>query len=153
MSIRVLFLSRSNAARSQIAEYLLNAMGRGRFEAVSAGNAPQPIDPLAIRILDEARIDARGALSKPLESLGDARFDYIINICDESSASCPGARTDCPSLPGRTSNGCWGFGQRPSCEAGEEEALAYLRRVRDQTLNRLRIWMAAVDKPAAHGAA
>lgn len=152
MSIRVLFLSRHNAARSQIAEYLLNQVGRGRFEAVSAGNTPRPVDPLAIRVLEEIRIDAHDAMSKPFEALGNESFDYVINICDDSTASCHGARIACPGLPGRPSNGCWGFGPKPGADEGEEAKLAYLRRVREQILNRLRIWMAAVDKPVAGAA-
>ncbi len=74
------------------------------------------------------------------------RFDYVINICDDSTASCLGTRVGCPSLPGHTGNGCWGFGKEPAGEAGEEAKLAYLRRVREQILNRLRIRMAAVKR-------
>lgn len=38
----VLFLGTGNAARSMIAECLLNAMGRGRFDAYSAGTRCKP---------------------------------------------------------------------------------------------------------------
>jgi len=146
MSIKVLFLSRCNAARSQIAEYLLNQMGRGMFEASSAGSTPGPINPLAIRALEEVGINAGNAFSKPLEVFSDASFDYVINICEVSTASCDGCRPDCPALPHITSSGCWGFGSPPS---GEDEAakMAYLRKVREQLTNRLRIWMPVVDRP------
>jgi arsenate reductase (thioredoxin) len=144
MSIKVLFLSRHNAARSQLAEYLLNHMGRGRFEAFSAGNVPTSVHPLAIRVLEESRINARDAVSKPLELFEDEDFDYVINICDESSASCDGRKSGCPFLPGIKSDGCWGFGSMPSGD--DAEVLNYLRWVREQLTNRLRIWMPAVDK-------
>lgn len=149
MSIKVLFLSRKNAARSQIAEYLLNHIGHGRFEAASAGNAPATVHPLVIKVLEESRIDARGAISKPLELFEDEYFDYVINICDESSASCDGHKSDCPFLPGVKSDGCWGFGAMPSEGENEVETLKYLRSIREQIINRLRIWMPAVDKRMA----
>lgn len=152
MSIRVLFLSRTNTARSQIAECLLREMGRGRFEAFSAGSAPKPVDPLAIRVLDEIGIDAHGITSKSIEVLKKTHFDYVINICDDSTASCSGARFGCPSLPGQASKGCWGFGKKPDDESDDEAKLAYLRQVREQITNRLRIWMAAVYKPVAGAA-
>ena len=146
MAIRVIFLSRSNAARSQIAEYLLNKMGHGRFDAVSAGSMPAPVNPLAIRVLEELKIDAQDAVSKPIECFEDDDFDFIICICDDSSASCESIKPDCPTLPGRKSQGCWGFGRMPDGDADEAEVQQYLRGVRDQIANRLRIWMAAVDK-------
>jgi arsenate reductase (thioredoxin) len=149
MRLRVLFLSRSNAARSQIAEHLLREMGRGRFEAFSAGSAPRPVNPLAVRVLDEIGIDAHGATSKSIEALKGTRFDYVINICDDSTATCPGARPGCPSFPGQARKGCWGFGQKPAEDSDDEAKLAYLSKVREQITNRLRIWMAAVDKPVA----
>ncbi|HKI61501.1 MAG TPA: arsenate reductase ArsC [Mariprofundaceae bacterium] len=145
MSIRVLFLSRSNAARSQIAEYLLNDMGSGRFAASSAGNAPIAINPQAIIALGELGIDARNATSKSIELFKDDHFDYVINICDQSSSSCDNRRPDCPSLSGITSHGCWGFESSVGL-MDQEEALQHLRKVRDQIANRLRVWMLAVDR-------
>lgn len=144
MGIRVLFLSRSNAARSQIAEYLLNQMGRGRFEAVSAGSMPTAVNPLAVEVLREVNIDAADAVSKPVSMFADQAFDFVINICDDSSASCEGDREGCPVLPEQRSDGCWGFGSKPEGDA--DEMRHYLRSVREQVTNRLRIWMAAVDK-------
>lgn len=146
MSIKVLFLSRGNAARSQIAEYLLNQMGHGTFQASSAGSAPESVHPLAIRVLEEMGIDAGDAFSKPLELISDKSFDYVINICDVSTASCDGCKPDCPALPQIENSGCWGFGSLPSGE-DEEAMLSYLRKVREQLTNRLRIWMPVVDRP------
>jgi len=145
MSIKVLFLSRRNSARSQIAEYLLNDMGRGRFVASSAGNALAQINPQAIIAIGELGIDARNATSKSVELFKGDHFDYVINICDRSSSSCEDRRPDCPTLPGISSQGCWGFESTGSL-MDQEEALQHLRKVRDQIANRLRIWMPAVDR-------
>ena len=49
---RVLFLSRRNAARSQIAEALLRYIGGARFQALSAGSRPGgTVHPQALETL------------------------------------------------------------------------------------------------------
>jgi len=62
MTIRVLFLSKNNAERSQLAEYLLNHMGRDRFVASSAGSVPAAFNPLVVSVLKEMNIDAKDAI-------------------------------------------------------------------------------------------
>ncbi|WP_161595202.1 arsenate reductase ArsC [Mariprofundus erugo] len=148
MTIKVLFLSRHNAGRSQIAEHMLNHMGGGRFDAVSAGMIPAQVNPLAIEVLGEMGIDASRAQSRSLAQLGETKFDFIINICEHSTATCaaPGSET-CPVYPGADSHGCWGFSDTMAIAEDHEAMRQQLRLVRDQLGNRLRIWMAAVDKP------
>lgn len=146
VTIKVLFLSRNNAERSQMAEFLLNHMGSGRFEAVSAGNAPTPFNPLVIEVLSEMDIDACDASSKRVEIFENEVFDYVINICEFSTASCDGKKEACPSFKHCQSSGCWGFEGALSDGCSDDEVRLHLRRVRDQIANRLRVWMPAVDK-------
>lgn len=144
MSIKVLFLSRENAARSQIAEHLLNYLGKGRFEAYSAGNSPaSTIDPLVVKVLEEVNIDASAAASKPIRQFEKDQFDYVINICDQSTASCKGRKPDCPNLEGQQTDGCWGF----RFDTADMDELQALRHVREQIATRLNAWIPAVDKP------
>lgn len=143
MGIKVLFLIKGSAARTQLAEHLLNYLGRGDFIAVSAGLDPTPLDPLAIAVLSELGIAADSYGSVPVELLHDDHFDYIITVCDRSTAACKSADVECPHFPGDTRQICWGFDAADS-EGEEELRHLQLRRVRDQIVGRLRIWIPAV---------
>lgn len=82
MSIKVLFLCEDNATRSILAEALLNQMGKGEFEATSAGHRPAPIHPLTRFILAENGIEADKLQSKALSDVEGGQFDYVISLSD-----------------------------------------------------------------------
>jgi arsenate reductase (thioredoxin) len=88
---KILFLCTGNSARSIFAEYLMNKIGKERFEAHSAGSQPTGVvNPFAIRVLREQyKIDAAGARSKSWDEFRDTRFDIIITVCDRVKESCP----------------------------------------------------------------
>jgi protein-tyrosine-phosphatase len=102
--LRVLFLCTRNAARSQIAEALLQKKERARFEAGSAGALPaSAVNPLAVQVLREHGIQWSGARPKGLEAVLDQPWDFVITVCDR-------ARETCPSFPGGlwfTIRGTW----------------------------------------------
>src|SRR5262245_39423788 len=50
-SVRVLFLCTGNSSRSQMAEALARARSGGLVEAHSAGSAPKPVHPHAVRVM------------------------------------------------------------------------------------------------------
>ncbi len=87
---RVLFLCTGNSCRSQMAEALLNRMGRGRFLALSAGSRPAGfVHPLAVGMLREAGCPVKGLSSKSLEEFRGKRFDAVITVCDRAKEACP----------------------------------------------------------------
>ena len=87
--IRVLFVCSHNSACNQVAEGLLRHLGRGRFEAFSAGTEPGSVHPLAIRVMAETGIDIAAHTSKGLGAYTEAHFDCVITVCDQAKESCP----------------------------------------------------------------
>ena len=54
---KVLFVCVHNSARSQIAEAYLNLLGKGKFNAESAGLEPGKLNPNVVAVLQESGID------------------------------------------------------------------------------------------------
>lgn len=92
-TLNVLFLCTGNSARSLLAEALLNAIGKGRFRACSAGSAPAGhVHPLALDVLRDNGLSGEGLRSKSWsEFLAPEAppMDIVITVCDSAQASCP----------------------------------------------------------------
>ena len=120
--IRVLVVCTGNSARSIMAEALIRSKGGAAFMTFSAGTEPRAVNPLTLRVLEEAGLDASWARSKSVEEfLGDT-FDYVITVCDQ-------AREVCPVFPGVHESLHWGYDDPALAEGTEEERLAAFRRV------------------------
>lgn len=90
MTQRVLFLCTGNSARSQMAEAILNARGKGRFAAESAGSHPAAqVNPLALETLREFGIPWTGHPPRGLDGLERERWDGVITVCDRAKEACP----------------------------------------------------------------
>jgi arsenate reductase len=129
--IRVLFVCTGNSARSVLAEALLRHHGGARFEVHSAGTEPKGINPLTLRVLDEAGIDRSWARSKSVTEYLGQRFDYVITVCDQ-------ARQSCPVFPGVHESLHWGYEDPAAVEGSESERLAAFRSVFIQLGERVR---------------
>ena len=128
--IRVLVVCTGNSARSVMAEALLRTKGGDDFEVYSAGTVPKGINPLTVRTLAEAGIDASWARSKSVEEFLGEHFDYVITVCDE-------ARQVCPVFPGVHESLHWGYEDPALAEGSEEERLVVFRRVFTQLGERI----------------
>lgn len=126
--LKVLFLCTGNACRSQMAEGWARHLKGSTVEAHSAGTAPRPLDPRAVRVMAECGVDIAGGRSKHVDQLRGSPFDYVVTVCDQ-------AREHCPVFPGATRTIAAGFDDPPRLAAGEsseEKILAHYRRVRDE---------------------
>jgi arsenate reductase len=139
--IRVLFVCTGNSARSIMAEALLRRHGEGRFEVFSAGTQPRGVNPLTLRVLSEAGIDASDTRSKSVQEFLGQSFDYVITVCDQ-------AREACPVFPGAEESLHWGYDDPAEATGTEEERLAVFRRVFTELGERVRLF-ATVSTRAA----
>jgi arsenate reductase len=136
-STRVLFLGTANAGRSLMAEALLRSMDSERFEAHSAGIDPTAINPLTLQVLAEAGVNGEGLRPKnATEYLGKMHFGYVITVCDWARQNCPTAFL----TMGQRLH--WTLDDPLKFRGSDEETLATFRRVRDETEQMVRAWLA-----------
>jgi arsenate reductase len=120
--IRVLFVCTGNSARSIMAEALLRERGGDAFEVHSAGTEPRGINPLTLRVLAAAELDASSARSKSVNEFLGQPFDYVVTVCDQ-------ARQSCPVFPGVHESLHWGYEDPAAALGTDEERLEAFRRV------------------------
>jgi arsenate reductase len=118
---RVLFICTANSARSILAEGILNDLGRGRFQAYSAGSHPKgEVHPLALATLRQLKIPTDGCRSKSWEEFAGpeaSRLDFVFTVCDNAAGEV------CPVWPGQPMTAHWGVPD-PSFVEGEPERKA-----------------------------
>jgi arsenate reductase (thioredoxin) len=121
-ALRVLFICVHNSARSIFAEALLRHVAGDEFEVLSAGTEASAVNPLTLRVLDEAGVSTAGLRAKPVQPFVGQRFDYVVTVCDP-------AREACPYFPGGHRTLHWSFDDPAAAEGSEDERLAVFRRV------------------------
>ena len=125
---RILFLCTGNSCRSQMAEGWARALRGDDLEVQSAGIEKHGLNPLAVRVMQEAGVDITSQQSNTLSELEPLDVDWVITVCGH-------ADEHCPVLPGDTRVRHVPFDDPPRLarEAKtEEEALGHYRRVRDE---------------------
>ena len=119
---KILFICRGNSARSVMAEVLMNQLGKGKYQAFSAGAVPTGVvNPLTILVLTEHGHDTSSLRSKPLNEFLDEDFDVVITVCDD-------ARESCSVWPKKTMVLHWSF-EDPAAFGGlEKERQAFFEK-------------------------
>ncbi len=85
----ILFLCTHNAARSQIAEGLINTRHSDRYRAYSAGNEPTDVHRCAVEVMAEVGIDISAQRAKSLDEFSTVSFDYVVAMCADAAENCP----------------------------------------------------------------
>ena len=115
----VLFLCTGNSARSILAEAILNAEGKGRFKAYSAGSYPKgTVHPLALRELSALGYPSTGFTSKSWDVFaadGAPQMDFIFTVCDNAAGEA------CPVWLGHPMTAHWGVEDPAAVEGSEFE--------------------------------
>ena len=136
----VLFLCTGNSARSILAEAFLNAEGKGRFHAYSAGSFPKgAVNPCALKLLEQIGLPTDGLRSKSWDEFaapGAPHLDFIFTVCDNAAGEV------CPVWPGQPVTAHWGIPDPAAVEGGEAEKMQAFRETLRLLENRLRLFMA-----------
>jgi arsenate reductase len=122
----VLFLCTGNSARSIMAEVILNALGKHKFNAFSAGSRPVgSVNPLAVELLEKNRLPTKGLRSKDWNEFsrpGAPFMHFVFTVCDQAAAE------PCPVWPGKPMTAHWGVVDPAAVQGSEaEKRQAFLR--------------------------
>jgi len=91
---RVLFVCVHNAGRSQMAAALLERLGDGRVDVVSAGSEPADrLNPAVVEAMREVDIDLDGRVPRRLEDEDVREADVVVTMgCGDACPVYPGKR-------------------------------------------------------------
>ncbi|MCF7942198.1 MAG: arsenate reductase ArsC [Spirochaetia bacterium] len=135
---RIMFVCIHNSARSQMCEAFVRHYAADRFDVHSSGIEAGALNPLVVEAMKEIGISMDGQYAKP--AMGyierDEPFDYVVTVCDESSAE------RCPMFPGTHKRMHWGFPDPSAIQGTDEQKLAGIRLIRDAIEQRVKSWLA-----------
>ncbi|MEK6593847.1 MAG: arsenate reductase ArsC [Pseudomonadota bacterium] len=135
----VLFLCTGNTARSIMAEVLLNAMGKGRFRAYSAGSHPKGrVHPLTLELIAKNRMSTADLRSKDWAEFakpGAPPLDFVFTVCDNAAGEV------CPVWPGQPMSAHWGIPDPAAVGGSEEEQHKAFFTAYSQLFNRISIFV------------
>ncbi len=139
--IKVLFICVHNSARSLMAESSLKRWGGEHFEVSSAGLSPGKVNPLVVEVMKEWGVDLSQRQGQSVFDLFKTGklYDYVISVCDESSAE------RCPVFPGITQRLHWSFEDPGMFQGSHEDKLEETRRLRDRIDRKIREWLRELE--------
>ncbi|HKA18591.1 MAG TPA: hypothetical protein VKN18_09745 [Blastocatellia bacterium] len=143
LKCRVLFLCATGGLHGSMAEAILNWIDSEHFEATSAGIICGRLHPLIPEVLKEIGIDVEQKAPESLEQLPDEQFQYVITLGERAPSydrNFPGAEIV-----------HWRFDHPLGLANDLEKQLRGFRIVRDQIVQRLRLFVLVHARPRAAG--
>ncbi len=113
-----------------MAEGLLRSVADDRYESLSAGLRPTPLDTLAVEVMHEVGIDISSNQCKDVQDFLNVPFSAVVTICDE-------ARESCPKFPSGSEYLHWRFQDPTTITGSRRERLAMFRLLRDEIAVRI----------------
>ncbi len=123
--MNILVLCTGNSCRSQMAEGYLKHFAKNNATIYSAGVETHGVNPRAIAIMKEDRIDISNHTSNNLDEYLDIEFEYILTVCDN-------AKERCPFFPGKAERLHFNFFDPSKVEGTEKEIHAAFTKTRNQ---------------------
>jgi protein-tyrosine-phosphatase len=121
-----------HSLHSPLAAAMLNWLDSEHFEATSAGTICGELDPLTVEVIKEIGIDLHQKTPKSVHELVDEEFDYVITL-GRHALSCDRKFPSAEIVH-------WKFDE-PGGPDVPEKKLRELRMIRDQILQRLRLFV------------
>jgi arsenate reductase len=138
--VRILVLCTGNSCRSIMAEGLFRELGGERVAVVSAGSVPAgAVNPMTMRVLDEAGIDNGWARSKSMTEFLDREFDHVLTVCDDAAEACP-------VFPGPALRTHWSIPDPARASGTPDEILAVYRATLEDFRGRITAFLATLDE-------
>lgn len=130
---KIIFICIHNSARSQIAEAYLKHMAGDKYETYSAGLEPGKLNPTVVEAMSLDGIDISNNETNSVDEFidGHITFDYVITVCDETSAE------KCPVFPGQGDRLHWGFQDPSSISGNYDDKLKATILIRNEIKNHI----------------
>ncbi len=113
----------------------LGVIARTASKCIAAGTEPaDTVHPLAVRVMAEIGLDILHQRPKDLWHFVAEPWDFVITTCDR-------ANEKCPTFPSARDGSHWTFKDPAATEGTDEERLQAFRRVRDEILMPVRLFV------------
>ena len=123
--IKVLVVCVHNSARSQIAETLINDLGKGYFVAESAGIEKGSLNPYVVKAMKEQGYDiSKNETNSVFEFFKEGRsYTFVVKVCDQINGQ------KCPVFPHALKEFYWNIPDPSDLTGCEEEILTEVRTI------------------------
>lgn len=122
-----------------MAEGFARHYGMGRVEVFSAGVAPAPLNPEAVKVMAEKDIDIARHTPKGLDAVAMNDMSLVVTLCDY-------AQTRCPTGPPSQHRLHWSIKDPTNVWGPEWFVLRSYRTVRDELEQRICALLTAISK-------